>query len=66
MRARPLQSRQSLQAPLAIMGGLFSHSLMPLGMLGHQDVLFRALLTGAAAAIVALVVNVVTPSPHSV
>ena len=59
MRERPLQSR--LQASFAIMGGLFTHSVLPRGMFGPHDVLFRALLTGAAAAMVALVVNAVTP-----
>jgi hypothetical protein len=40
---------------VAITGGAFVHSVLPAGLFGRHDVLFRALITGAAAAVLMLV-----------
>jgi hypothetical protein len=45
----------SIRALVAIIGGAFVHSVLPVGLFGRHDVLFRALITGAAAAVLMLV-----------
>jgi hypothetical protein len=44
-----------LPVPLAMIGGGFVHSLLPLGLFAPHDILFRALLTGVVTAGVALI-----------
>ena len=48
-------SQPSVRGLVAIMGAAFVHSVLPLGLFGRHDVLFRALVTGAAAGVLMLV-----------
>ena len=47
-------SHPSVRALLAILGAAVVHSVLPVGLFGRHDVLFRALLTGAAAGVLLL------------
>jgi hypothetical protein len=50
-------SHPSVRVPMAIFVGGLVHNVLPLGMFGPPDLLFRALLTGAAAGLFTVVLQ---------
>jgi hypothetical protein len=50
-------SHPIVRVVVAIMGAAFVHSILPPGVFGNHDVLFRALVTGAAAGVLTLVLS---------
>jgi hypothetical protein len=46
---------------VAIIGAALVHSVLPVGLFGRHDVLFRALLTGAAAGLLMLFFSSASP-----
>jgi len=55
----------SLQGVIGIFGAAFVHTVLPIGLFGTHDVLFRSLITFCAAVPVTLVAAaVVKPEPR--
>jgi hypothetical protein len=58
-------SHPLLRGLIAIMGAAFVHSLMPIGVFGRHDIVFRALLTGATAGLIMLAFWAAAPTKTS-